>query len=257
LINEKYKVLEIQPMSTFFTGKEYQPFYEVPKPTAGNRFVITDIHGFYDTFLGLIAQIKLSKNDQLFILGDIIDRGKKGKELFDWILHHLKEGYNIFPLRGNHEEMMWNSHLQDYDEETLRIPGYKWGRGIIDEKRNILPQFVELVKKMPYFYILDKFYLVHAGFDYSKQNPFTDYKSMVWIKDFIVNERLLKGKTLIHGHSKRSIYKINKSITKRECVIGLDNATYKTKNSKYGNLVCLNLDTYELFIQPNIDKKHQ
>jgi hypothetical protein len=48
---------------------------------------------------------------------------------------------------------------------------------------------------------------------------------------------------------------IQEEVSERHSLINLDNGcVYKAKTSLgFGNLLCLNLDTYELTIQPNID----
>jgi serine/threonine protein phosphatase 1 len=85
-------------------------------------------------------------------LGDYIDRGPKVKELLDEIISLIKNDYSVFPLRGNHEDMCWQAHLKDYDEETLKLPGYKWGRDITDNNRKIMPEYVNLISKLPYYF---------------------------------------------------------------------------------------------------------
>ena len=62
----------------------------------GRLFAISDIHGCFKTFYELIVNtIKLSKSDQLILLGDYIDRGDQSKEVIDFIIDLHKEGFNI------------------------------------------------------------------------------------------------------------------------------------------------------------------
>ena len=39
------------------------------------RYVISDIHGEYSLFVELMQKIGFSKNDELYICGDIIEKG--------------------------------------------------------------------------------------------------------------------------------------------------------------------------------------
>lgn len=49
-----------------------------------NTWVIPDIHGCLITFRHMVEkEINLQKNDQLFILGDFIDRGPDIKGVID------------------------------------------------------------------------------------------------------------------------------------------------------------------------------
>ena len=239
-------------MNSFSIQQEFKNWWKIEKPGQGRRFAIADIHGHYDTFIALLNQVSFSKSDQLFLLGDYIDRGPKVRKLLDEILLLMEKGYAIYPLRGNHEDMCWQAHLKDYDEETLKLPGYRWGKDIIDEKRKIQPKYVNLLSKLPYYYELDDFYLVHAGFDFSSPNPFTEYKNMLWNCNEDVDSQYLNGKTLIHGHSKRSIANIQKNVEKKAQIIGLDNCVYCSDLKDYSKLVCLNLDSFELFVQKRV-----
>ena len=77
---------------------------KVEKQNGGRRIAIGDIHGCSKTFKLLIEnEIQLNKNDQLFLLGDYIDKGKRSKEVLDYILHLIESGFSVFPLMGNHE----------------------------------------------------------------------------------------------------------------------------------------------------------
>ncbi len=50
------------------------------------RYVIADIHGCTKTFHALLEKISLQKADQLFLLGDYIDKGKDGAGVIDKII---------------------------------------------------------------------------------------------------------------------------------------------------------------------------
>ena len=101
-------------MSKFHYDKKFKAKRKVKNNPKGKRYVITDIHGYYATFCELLDQIKLKKHDQLFLLGDFIDRGRQGKEVLDKVISLIDEGYAIYPLRGNHEEM-----LLDFPENRI------------------------------------------------------------------------------------------------------------------------------------------
>jgi serine/threonine protein phosphatase 1 len=50
-------------------------------------------------------KIKISKSDELYFLGDIIDRGKHSKQVLDFLDRFGNpQGYQIKPIKGNHEE---------------------------------------------------------------------------------------------------------------------------------------------------------
>ncbi len=76
----------------------------VSKNGNGRQVVISDIHGCLDTFEALLNQIKLTENDQLFLLGDYINKGKNSKDVLDLVIklqqNQYKKGFQLFPLRG-------------------------------------------------------------------------------------------------------------------------------------------------------------
>ena len=50
----------------------------------GRTYVMSDIHGMADLFKRMLEQIGFSDEDTLYILGDMIDRGRILREF--WIL---------------------------------------------------------------------------------------------------------------------------------------------------------------------------
>lgn len=64
-------------------------------------YVMSDIHGEYGKFISMLEVINFTDNDELFILGDIVDRGAEPVEILKYII----DKPNIIPLMGNHEAM--------------------------------------------------------------------------------------------------------------------------------------------------------
>lgn len=69
-------------------------------------YVLSDIHGQYKKFLAMLNKIRFSDEDQMFILGDVIDRGPQP---LDTLMHILSEP-NMQLLIGNHEHMMMEAY---------------------------------------------------------------------------------------------------------------------------------------------------
>ena len=76
------------------------------------HYVMSDIHGAYDRFLKMLKKISFSKEDVLFIIGDIPSRGKQTFELLDYVMNQE----NIVHIKGNHELF-----LQLYLEDNVRM----------------------------------------------------------------------------------------------------------------------------------------
>ncbi len=70
-----------------------------------STYVVSDLHGQYDTFKRGLKEIKFSPSDFLYVIGDAIDRGPDGIR----ILRKIKRRKNMDLVLGNHEFMMLNS----------------------------------------------------------------------------------------------------------------------------------------------------
>lgn len=224
------------------------------------RFVISDIHGCSKTLLALLKKVNVKKEDQLYFLGDYIDRGPDSKGVLNIIINMIKEGFNVFPLMGNHEYQVLKAE-EEYDKHTFFHFMTKINKSadILNKGKKIKKKFRKFMEKLPMYYELDDFILVHAGFDFRKEKPFEDIPSMLNIRGFKYDEEKAKGKTIIFGHDPEYYDKIIKRIKKRKKKIPLDNGcVYNRKHKIYDylqlrKLCCFNLDTYELVCQENIE----
>ena len=83
-------------------------------------YVISDIHGCYQSYLAMLQKLHLRDSDTVYILGDTIDRGKYGmKVLLDMMMRP-----NIIPILGNHEYMAAHAleTLADAAREGQELP---------------------------------------------------------------------------------------------------------------------------------------
>ena len=63
-------------------------------------YVMSDLHGFFEKYRKMLQTINLCKDDQLYILGDVVDRGPDGIK----ILMDVHERDNVIFLKGNHDD---------------------------------------------------------------------------------------------------------------------------------------------------------
>lgn len=64
-------------------------------------YVCSDIHGKFGKYKRLLEKINLTDNDTLYILGDVVDRGKDGMK----ILLDIAARENVILVRGNHDDL--------------------------------------------------------------------------------------------------------------------------------------------------------
>lgn len=64
-------------------------------------YVISDIHGEADRYFQMLQLVQFSSSDELYIIGDVIDRGAGGID----VLTDIMDRPNAHLLLGNHEQM--------------------------------------------------------------------------------------------------------------------------------------------------------
>lgn len=62
-------------------------------------YAMSDIHGEYEKYKKMLELIAFSKDDELYVLGDIVDRGNEPIK----VLLDMMERPNVFPIMGNHD----------------------------------------------------------------------------------------------------------------------------------------------------------
>ena len=233
-------------------------------------WVIPDIHGNSRTLTALIEeQVKPSRSDKLYFLGDYIDRGPDARGVMDYIIELQEDEYDITTLRGNHEDYL----LRTFDNETLqknflgityqnklRKEWFRYGGKEtlksfgIQDVHEIPEKYIAWMRSLDYYIQADSFIMVHAGLNFVLENPFEDQHSMMWIKDFKVIPEKIGYKKVVHGHVPVSLEFIELMRTSSKFgFIDLDNGVYMPGKDGFGNLVALELTSMELKVQPNID----
>lgn len=235
------------------------------------KWVIPDIHGCFLTLKTLMEeQIKPNKNDHLIFLGDYIDRGPDSKGVIDYIMNMQQNDYNITALMGNHEDYCIRAY-----EEDLKHKGFlgfrpktkiqrEWemygGTQALDSfgvewPKDIPEKYIEWMGNLDYFTEVDDFIIVHAGLNFKKDDPFSDKRAMIWIRDFRVKGDKIPNKKIIHGHVPVNLEFIDLSIKNPDYkFIDLDNGVYFNDRAGYGNLIALELTGMEYVIQSLMDE---
>lgn len=219
------------------------------------RLAISDIHGCAKSLEALLFdKLKVGTNDELYFLGDYIDRGPDSKGVMDLLFDMLDKGYNLKLIRGNHEQMLLDSVKSISDMELWTLNGCdatlsSFGVFLTNE---IPDKYLSFWDSLPNFIELDNFVLVHAGLNFDIPNPLDDLHSMLWVRNTVVLPEKIKNKKMIVGHTPKSYDDISKSISESKIIID-GGCCYSNRYNSLGKLVALNLDTMELQYQFNID----
>lgn len=132
-------------------------------------YVISDIHGRREEFYEMLVKIEFDKNDKLYILGDVVDRGPDGLAL----LLEIMDMTNVEMIIGNHEQMALEhfktEDFEGYEATHWRIvngghPTYQEWRQLTEVQKN---KVVDFITHLPTHKILHingcKYCLVHGG----------------------------------------------------------------------------------------------
>jgi serine/threonine protein phosphatase 1 len=202
-----------------------------------NRYVVADVHGCINTLTSLIEKISPTPDDEIYFLGDYIDRGPESKKVVDYIIN-LKKQLNVTCLKGNHEEL--------YEESEDAPYGFK------DISGNFVPQYSQFWKDLKYYIELEDAILVHASINFNSKWPFHDKVSMLWRASKSMYSGNNTGKRIIRGHSRKKIDDILYQVSTKGQVISLDNGCYRNITD-YKYLCCIELNSLSLIIREFCD----
>lgn len=236
-----------------------------------NQWAISDIHGCANTFRRLIEnKIQPSKQDEIYLLGDYIDRGPCSKGVVDYIIRLQNQGYQLFTLKGNHEAVLLKCYKNDkYQLNTPDLLDLKkgWfrhgGKATLQSfgvstAAEIPKKYIHFFNTLDYYKETGNFVLVHAGLNFNIQNPFHDKYAMLWTKSKQADLSKINNKRIVHGHVPATLSEIQRNIESSH-TFSVDNGCVYQNRKEMGNLLALELNTLRLEVQKNIDfvKKNQ
>ncbi|TAJ09429.1 serine/threonine protein phosphatase [Marinilabiliaceae bacterium JC017] len=211
---------------------------------------IGDIHGCFKPFRIMVEEeIRLSKTDKLILLGDYIDRGQQSKEVVDYIMRLMGDGYDIVALRGNHEDMFLKGLVEDYYLfNWLMNGGYETMDSFNITHPDQMPaDYLRFFRNLKLYYPYQNFLFVHAGFNDEAADPFKDEYHMVWRRLYYYTHPLLKDKTIVHGHRAEGLEYLRMCIDSNARVIDVDTGCVYTDIPELGHLSAVDLTNRKIY----------
>lgn len=229
------------------------------------NYVVSDIHGHYKKFKGLLRAIGFSDEDNLYILGDVPDRGEDTLGILKIVMEHD----NIVHIKGNHE-LFLEKYIKN-DSEIQRLYAKFGGDEVIeklekmdDEQRQVihkylksLPHFVEVAVDGISYVLTHTGYLEDAAPVYCRDNKTINIVESIkkWVAESEMNYLLSNDlhyipasvkfdKKLIVGHYPTYNLKETDGIYYSSGYIDVDNGVGMQKKSK---LACLRLEDMKEF----------
>ena len=125
------------------------------------RYVISDIHGEYGMCMSLLDKIGFSRQDTLYVCGDMVDKGNESVHLLKFMLNSP----NVRCILGNHEYSFLKAYWAimktspaDFDGVLNRLRRWFPGDG-----RLLDWDIVDKLEALPLFIEEEDFICVHAG----------------------------------------------------------------------------------------------
>ncbi|MFK8161249.1 MAG: metallophosphoesterase family protein [Lewinella sp.] len=221
------------------------------------QFAISDIHGHLATFKALLTRLEFSKEDELFLLGDFIDRGPDSKGVIDHVKGLMAEGYKVHSLRGNHEQMAIDAPT-DFSTRTawLRYGGIQTCTSFGTRDFTVPDDYLNWMSALPFYLETEGYLFIHAGIDTFKSNPLDDWESMLWARHWTkkINRKWLGDRIIVHGHTPTPYQEIQQSIhaLKHLPVLNIDAGCFAVETSGMGFLCALELGSNALTFQENV-----
>lgn len=155
-----------------------EPIQHYAANTVGRDFVIGDLHGCFDVFLNLLANLNFDPAvDRMFSVCDLVDRGPDSRAC----LELLRESWFKSCL-ANHEQMMLEAFKGGYMGQYWFRNGGIWGIELCqeyrDSQRSVEPapmsedgqkfmELIDLVEELPFVMTVDlvngkKVHIIHA-----------------------------------------------------------------------------------------------
>lgn len=231
---------------------------------------MSDIHGCHTLFRRMLQKIDFTDSDDLYILGDFVDRGDTPIPL----LLDCMERINVYPLLGNHEAIMLqclhglpaeaspDNVTEFYTPEGLELYS-AWMQnggsitmtqylGLAPAKRAEVLGYLEEFRFYEELTMPDgrRFVLTHSGIeDFDPAVPLSEYPL-----DALINarpepgDRFYNDRTLIFGHTPTLTYPSmhgQAEVLFEETYINIDcGAVFHEVG---GKLACLRLDDMKVF----------
>ena len=223
------------------------------------QYIISDIHGCYDEYIELLKKINLKDSDEVYILGDVVDRGPSPIK----VLQDMMMRVNVFPIIGNHDfialimlkklnvqitEENAETHLTDDDLKDYMQWLKEGGKTTVEEFLKLdeeeKEEIIEYLEEFSAYHEIDmngkRYILVHAALNNFEEDKELDeyslhdilFSRMDYSKRYFADENtyIITGHTpttLIREDGEQLVYEENGHIAiDCGCVFGGKLAAY-------------------------------
>ena len=169
--------------------------------TTCRRIFVGDVHGHYEGLMKLLEAIAPDSQDQVYFVGDLIDRGPQSARVIDFVRHNR---YHC--VLGNHEQLLLESFPGgEVRMATLQNWLYSGGQTTLASYRDTetLLDHLDWIRGLPIYLDLGDIWLVHAGVHPELPLPEQTTQEFCWIRDLFHSstQPYFSDKLIITGHT--------------------------------------------------------
>jgi serine/threonine protein phosphatase 1 len=165
------------------------------------RIFIGDVHGHYDGLMQLLDTLAVNSGDQIYFVGDLIDRGPKSAQVVQFVRE------NAYPcVMGNHEQLLLESFPgRKVSQYALQAWLQSGGQATVAsfETPEALLETLDWFRALPPYLDLGDVWLVHAGLHPKLPIHAQTSQEFCWIRDEFhsVTAPYFADKLIITGHT--------------------------------------------------------
>ena len=160
-------------------------------------YVISDIHGQMQALMNMLKKVHFGYDDELYILGDVIDRGPNSIECIQWVMAQD----NVLTILGNHELLFYDNYIHNAPAVYHTVEEV---RSFLSKEQQ--EEIIAWIENMPECKIISvngkNFFLNHTQIPSKEyfQKELTDrlFPDYSIYKDY--NSTMVKDLICVHGH---------------------------------------------------------
>ncbi len=165
------------------------------------QIVIGDVHGYYEGLINLLEAIAPATEDEVYFLGDLIDRGPQSSQVIDFVKDN-----NYKCLLGNHEQMLLNILTgENVPVALMQAWLHSGGQATITSypDATVSLEHIHWLKSLPTYIDLGHIWLTHAGVDPKKAIREQSAEQFCWIRDEFhsIDQPYFTNKLIVVGHT--------------------------------------------------------
>ena len=247
-------------------------------PSNKRMIVTSDIHGYYYHLKNILKKVRFTKNDILFIVGDIIEKGPLCLKTLRYVIQLCKD-YTVYPLMGNVDAtrlLMFDDNSNESCEKFLEYIKYMkkyWGgclfldmcnelkisidnpSDIPNIKEQLSMKFKEefdFLHRLPTIIETQKYIFVHGGLPSNAMDSFVGTEAFPYLKNDAFMEKGFEfNKYIVVGHWPVTLYndKIassNPIINKKQKIISIDGGCGLKRDGQLNALIISDIDSEDI-----------